>query len=59
MTFKDWFYEIENFSMRCERFYDDLVHYQGDNAETIVRWLEAAYQSGYEARMNEITDDGK
>lgn len=59
MPFKEWFEQFENYSMRCERFYDDLIDYKGDNAEIIVRWLRLAYQAGYEARMNETTDDCK
>ena len=48
MTFEDWFLESEVFSLRCERFYDDLIHYQGDNPEIIIKWLKAAYEVGRE-----------
>jgi hypothetical protein len=63
MTFDEWFYGVENFSLRAERFYEDLLHYQGDNPETIVKWIKAAYdvgaehaqtyKDGYEAAMRD------
>ena len=49
MTFDEWLYEIENFSVRVERLYEDLNDYQGDNIEIVTKWLEAAYNVGYEA----------
>jgi len=44
-TFNDWFDEIEVFSARSERFYDDF------NSRESVRmtlWLKAAYEQGSE-----------
>jgi hypothetical protein len=61
MKFEDWFNQRENFSFRYERFYDDLYAYKFDgvNPEYIVRWLQAAYNEGYNHRKYELMDDGK
>ena len=59
MTFEEWFDGFENYSMRCERFYDDLADYQGDNAEIVIKWLKAAYEVGYDHAMSKLVDDGK
>lgn len=59
MKFEDWFYELEGFAFRAERFYDDLTHYQGDNIETIEKWLRAAYEVGREHEAIKYMDDGK
>lgn len=45
--FEEWFYDMENFSTRSERFYDEL----GITAPLAFRakaWLEAAYNRGFE-----------
>lgn len=50
MTFEDWFDEIENFSLRSERFFEDLNDYEpGINPEIVIKWLRAAYEVGYDA----------
>lgn len=59
MKFEDWFYELENFTIRAEWFHEDLAHYQGDNPETIIKWLRAAYDSGREHEAMKHWDDGK
>jgi hypothetical protein len=50
MSFEEWFNEIEVFSTRGERFYDDLLTYKWDgvDAEYLVKWLKAAYNAGRE-----------
>ena len=48
MKFEDWFYEAENFSLRSERFYDDLCFFGEFKPERIVEWLKAAYEVGRE-----------
>ncbi len=60
-TFDDWFYERENFSLRCERFYDDLMQYDMDMVDSgeIVKWLRAAYETGREHTLESLQDDGK
>lgn len=61
MNFYDWFNEIEVFSTRGERFYDDLITYklEGIDAEHLLKWLRAAYEVGYAHRNQELTDDLK
>ena len=50
MKFEDWFDEIENFSLRSERFFSDLNEYEpGINPEIVVKWLKAAFEVGYDA----------
>lgn len=60
MTFEEWFNEIENYSLRGERFYldldvfgekfmeDGLYVMNIDAYEPILKWLKAAYEVGYE-----------
>lgn len=42
--FDDWFYELEGFVFRAERFWDDVEH--GKEKE-ILEWLRTAYKMGY------------
>lgn len=48
MTFEEWFYEQQNFSLRAEWFWQDVLDYQVDNPEIMLKWLKAAYDAGYE-----------
>ena len=52
-TFKEWLNELEGFSLRYEREYDDLVlrlpDDEIDNWQVIKQWLNAAFDVGYEA----------
>ena len=65
MKFEDWFNETENFGLRSERFYDDLLSYKWDgvDAEFFAKWLKAAYEEGYNQSrydtMKLYWDDGK
>jgi hypothetical protein len=50
MTFDEWLNEIESFSLRMERIYDDLVKRPKDPVDNwlqIKGWLKAAYDEGY------------
>lgn len=56
MKFEDWFDEIENFSLRSERFFEDLNDYDpGINPEIVIKWLRAAYEAGKEHKSREGT----
>lgn len=47
--FVDWFEEMEGFSFRSERFYDDFDYAaKMKDYKMIVKWLQAAYDVGYE-----------
>lgn len=61
MKFDDWFNEVEVFSLRSERFYDDLITYklEGIDAEYFVKWLKAAYEAGYDHANWQKEDDRK
>jgi len=48
MTFDEWFYGIENFSLRAERFYDEIDPDSRTDTKALVSWLRAAYEVGYE-----------
>ena len=55
--FSDWFYELEGFSYRSERFQDEIEHctvlqdYQYARVQ-MLKWVIAAYQAGYETGRN-------
>jgi hypothetical protein len=47
-SFDDWFEEMEGFSFRSERFYDDFDFAAKTNDYgVIIKWLQAAYEVGY------------
>lgn len=48
-TFDDWYYEIENYGLRAERFWDSLDQFK-PNAElaNLEVWLRAAFDSARE-----------
>ena len=57
MTFDEWLNEIENYSLRIERLYDDLDTITGvdrtaseavRNRSLLLSWMKAAYDVGYE-----------
>ena len=47
--FDAWFEEMEGYSFRYERFWDDFDYAKGskDN-QLMVKWLRSAFQVGYE-----------
>lgn len=46
--FNEWFEELEGYSFRCERFYDDFDHStKTKDYKEIVKWLLEAYKMGY------------
>ncbi len=51
-NFEQWLNELEGYSLRSERAYDDLVVNppdEVDNWKTIKQWLKGAFDAGYEA----------
>lgn len=52
MTFDQWFYGSEVYSLRCERFYDDVQDMSSRpykiQHEVMLKWLRAAYEVGAE-----------
>jgi len=51
MKFEEWFHGLEVFTLRSERFYDDLDHHKANSEGSYNRmkiWLLAAYNQGLE-----------
>jgi hypothetical protein len=58
-SFEDWLNEIEGFSLRSERAYDDLVKNPKDpvdNWNDIKTWLQAAYIAGWDGSKAHIRE---
>lgn len=54
-TFEDWLDELEGFSLRMERIYDDVVvskKHNIDRWQNVREYLKAAFEAGYEAAIN-------
>ncbi len=47
MTFDEWIFELEGFSMRIERLYESMDSSINMN-KLVVDWLKAAYEAGRE-----------
>ena len=43
--FDNWFYELEGFHIRSERFWGD---YESKDRDAMMEWMRTAYQMGYE-----------
>jgi hypothetical protein len=58
-TFDEWFYHLEAFSLRSERFFDDCDQYlnyvndvrQKEAEKVFLSWLKAAFQAGQESKL--------
>ena len=58
-TFDKWFYQLEAFSLKSERFFDDCDHYLKNEDELqkkegeriLLSWLKAAFQAGQESKV--------
>lgn len=47
-NFEDWFYEIENYGMRWERFESEFSELDHVKRERIIEWLRAAWDCARE-----------
>jgi hypothetical protein len=48
--FDEWFEEMEGFSFRYERFWDDFDYAKDSkNNQSMVKWLRTAFEMGYHA----------
>lgn len=52
MTFNEWLNEGESWGMRRERMLED-IQVDPDNMNSLFKWLEAAYDVGYDERHHE------
>lgn len=50
--FEHYFNEIENFSMRSERFFDAFKDLDTDKQKQIIRWMKGAFEAGYNMGYN-------
>lgn len=49
--FDEWFDELEGYSFRSERFYDDFEYAaKTKNYDLMKQWLRAAYEMGKESQ---------
>lgn len=53
--FDNWFNELEGFSFRSERFWDDF-YYASKSGDTkcIKKWLQTAFEMGYNASEEKL-----
>jgi hypothetical protein len=48
--FDEWFEEMEGYSFRYERFWDDFDYAKGSkDTQSMVKWLRTAFEMGYNA----------
>lgn len=53
-AFDKWFYQIEDFSLKSERFFNECDNYLGNNdidhkeegEKVFLSWLKAAFEAG-------------
>lgn len=47
LEFEDWFYELESYGTRAERFYDSITQFSMNATnENLSIWLRAAFEAG-------------
>jgi len=54
MTFDGWLKENEVYSTRFERLTGDFTTLTSTEFYTLIKWLEAAYEEGYEEGCDDI-----
>ena len=53
--FDAWFYELEGFVFRSERFWDDFDYAKGSkDTQSMVKWLRTAFEMGYYASESKL-----
>ena len=58
--FDNWFYEVEGYSTRAERFFGDVQWYiNKDNHDVLMKnWLQEAFNQGVIAAQKRIAEEG-
>jgi len=52
--FEEWFEEMEGYSFRYERFWDDFDYAkESKDNQRMVKWLRTAFEMGYYAGSNQ------
>lgn len=60
MTFEQWLDEQEGFAgPRMYRLMDEINSPDPRYNDMLLKWLESAWQVGYDHRDEELMDDGK
>lgn len=55
--FKEYFYEIESYGTRAERFYDaNAIRDEKSRSVQMTQWLEAAFHAGYNAAIKDLKE---
>jgi len=53
--FEEWFEEMEGYSFRYERFWDDFDYAKDSkNNQSMVKWLRTAFEMGYYASESKL-----
>ena len=53
--FDEWFEEMEGYSFRYERFWDDFDYAkESKDCKSMVKWLRTAFEMGYYASESKI-----
>lgn len=47
-NFEDWFYELDQYNIRAERFFEylDALKFEGNSDANAMSWLRAAFNAG-------------
>ena len=58
--FYEWFEEMEGYSFRYERFWDDFDYAkESKDCKSMVKWLRTAFEMGYYASESKINGETK
>ena len=61
--FDEWFGELEGYSFRYERFWDDFDQAKNKNdyhtVKSMVQWMRTAFEMGYYASESKINGETK
>jgi hypothetical protein len=58
--FDEWFGELEGYTLRYERFWDDFDQAKNKNDyKLMVKWMRIAYEMGYYACESKINGETK
>lgn len=58
--FDAWFEEVEGYSFRCERFWDDFDYAkESKDVRIIMMWMRSSFEMGYYACESKINGETK
>ena len=52
MKFEDWFYQLEGYTLKAERFYEAIDVFARKKPEVLVEWLRAAFEAGQQSQQS-------